>query len=512
MARAPEGAPHATSPSDPEGEGGLVRLRLDLAYDGTAFAGWAVQPGLRTVQGVLEAGLARVMRLPAARTAVAGRTDAGVHARGQVVHLDVPAPALAGVVGRSGRQPCDALLHRLRGVLPDDVVVHAAARAPAGFDARFSATGRTYVYRLVDDGLARPLRRHDVVAVRGPLDVAAMAEAGRTLLGLRDFAAYCRRREGATTVRTLRRLEVARSDEVVEALAGPVLAPRPPLVLVVVEADAFCRSMVRSLVGTLVSVGQGRRPVGWPAQVMAAARRDPGVQVAPARGLVLERVDYPADDALAERATTARARRDAVLPAGAIPSVGAISSAGPAGRGRGDGGTLTTMSESDQNDATPVAQEPTDHDPVMEMADTQDDAVLDAQLDTGYSPPERERHVGRYGLVPSEQGRPETLDERLAEEEPEDGGADYSGAGAAGDDADADTDGELLDDQVGSVRAGRLVAPGGDAFHDTERDEVATDVGADGGAASAEEAAVHVVAGDAEQDEDLEPPVGRPSL
>ena len=174
------------------------------------------------------------------------------------------------------------------------------------------------------------------------------------------------------------------------------------------------------------------------------------------------------------------------------------------------------MSESDRTEATPVAEEATDHDPVMEMADTDDDAVLDAQLDTGYSPSERERHVGRYGLVPSEQGRPEGLDERLAEEEPDVavGDGDLM-AGAAGDRADTDDDGELLDDQVGSVRAGRLVATDGDA-PDTERDEVASDVGPDGGAASAEEAAVHVVAGDAEDGPDgsagLEPPVGRPSL
>ena len=171
------------------------------------------------------------------------------------------------------------------------------------------------------------------------------------------------------------------------------------------------------------------------------------------------------------------------------------------------------MSESDQTQATPVAGEPTDHDPVMEMADTDDDAVLDAQLDTGYSPSERERHVGRYGLVPSEQGRPEGLDERLAEEESDVavGDGDLM-AGAAQDRADADDDGELLDDQVGSVRSGRLVATGGDAFRDTERDEVASDVGSDGGSASAEEAAVHVVAGDTEDADDLEPPVGGPSL
>ena len=317
----------------------LLRLRLDLAYDGTAFSGWAAQPGLRTVQGVLEEALARVLRLPRVSTVVAGRTDAGVHARAQVAHLDVPDGALQAARGRSGRPSGDALVHRLHGVLPSDVVVERAALAPAGFDARFSATGRTYAYRMVDVALPRPLRRHDVVAVRGPLDIAAMAAAGRQLLGLRDFAAYCRRREGASTVRTLRRLEVARVAEAVETLPGVLLGPRPApagLVLVVVEADAFCHSMVRSLVGALVSVGQGRRGPSWPATVLDAARRDPGVQVAPARGLVLERVGYPADDALAERARAARARRDGDPDSPGAPG----SPAGPGAPGRDLGGTL----------------------------------------------------------------------------------------------------------------------------------------------------------------------------
>ena len=310
-----------------------MRVRLDLAYDGTAFSGWALQPGLRTVQGVLEEALARVLRLPAVTTTVAGRTDAGVHARAQVVHLDVPVGALEAARGRSPHPPGVALVHRLGGVLPPDVVVARAELAPTGFDARFSATGRAYAYRLVDDALPRPLRRHDVVAVRGPLDLGAMAAAGRGLLGLHDFAAYCRRREGATTVRTLRRLDVARVAEAVETLPGVAAGPRPSLVVVVVEADAFCHTMVRSLVGALVSVGQGRRDLGWPARVLGAGRRDPGTQVAPARGLVLERVDYPGDHALAERARTARARRDAVPDGPGAPDA-------PGGSGRGAGGTL----------------------------------------------------------------------------------------------------------------------------------------------------------------------------
>lgn len=289
-----------------------LRVRLDLGYDGTDFAGWARQPGLRTVQGELEEALARVLRLPGApTTVVAGRTDAGVHARGQVVHVDVPLAAWERVPGRSDRAPAAALVTRLAGVLPADVVVTAAAPAPDGFDARFAALRRHYAYRLSDrPGGADPLRRRDVVdarragsGARGLLDVGAMDAAARALEGLHDFAAYCRPREGATTTRTLLRYRWRR----VEAAAP---AGEAGLVVAEVVADAFCHSMVRALVGAAVAVGAGRRPVEWPAHVLAAARRDPGVTVAPAHGLVLERVDYPDDSRLALRVLQARARRD----------------------------------------------------------------------------------------------------------------------------------------------------------------------------------------------------------
>ncbi len=297
-----------TSPPSPLGEGGLVRVRLDLGYDGTGFSGWAAQPGLRTVQGEVEAALARVLRLPGVSTVVAGRTDAGVHARAQVVHLDVPAGALEATRGRFRGTPVEALLARLRGVLPPDVVVAAASLAPPGFDARFSALRRAYTYRLTDDpGGAPPLRRHDVAAVGGPLDTVAMGRAGAHLLGLHDFAAFCRRREGATTVRTLERLAVERLPLAVEGANGA--AGVRPLVVLDVVADAFCHAMVRSLVGCLVSVGQGRADEGWPSRVLDARVRDGAVHVAPALGLVLERVDYPEDGGLAARAARSRTRR-----------------------------------------------------------------------------------------------------------------------------------------------------------------------------------------------------------
>ncbi|MDM7832134.1 tRNA pseudouridine(38-40) synthase TruA [Cellulomonas edaphi] len=279
----------------------MTRLRLDLAYDGTAFAGWAVQPTLRTVQGVLEAGLATVLRTevrgePAPRLTVAGRTDAGVHARGQVAHVDVDPDVLEQVRGRSDRPALDALVSRLAGVLPPDVVVHRATVAPEGFDARFSAVRRRYAYRLSDDAALRdPLLRGHLVWHRRPLDVGAMEAAAAPLVGLHDFAAYCKPRPDATTIRTLERYSWSRDE------AGVVVAD--------VQADAFCHSMVRSLVGAALAVGEGRRPVDWPAQLLAARARDAGVHVAPAHGLTLEEVEYPADAEVASRAAQTRARR-----------------------------------------------------------------------------------------------------------------------------------------------------------------------------------------------------------
>ncbi len=297
-----------TAPADAPATGAVgetLRVRLDLAYDGTGFAGWARQPALRTVQGVLEEGLATILRteplgLPQPRLTVAGRTDAGVHARGQVVHVDVPAERWAAMPGRSDREPGRALVDRLAGVLPRDVVVHRARVAPAGFDARFSATYRSYTYRIADDPALRdPLRRTHVVWARRPLDVAAMHAAVQPLVGVRDFAAFCKPRPGATTIRELQHVAWERPDG----------GPDAGLVLAHVRADAFCHNMVRAIVGASVAVGEGRRDVGWPAELLAARRRDAGVGVAPAHGLVLEQVSYPADDELAARAERIRARR-----------------------------------------------------------------------------------------------------------------------------------------------------------------------------------------------------------
>ncbi len=264
-----------------------MRYRLDIAYDGTGFHGWAAQTGLRTVQGELEAWLGRILRLdePPALT-VAGRTDAGVHARGQVAHVDLP-DELGGV------ELAGSLLRRLRRALPDDVVVKDVTVAPDGFDARFSAIWRRYAYRLAD-GDADPLLRGHVVRVRGPVDVEALNGAASALLGLHDFAAFCKARDGATTIRTLQVLH-ARRDRGVE---------------ITVKADAFCHSMVRSLVGALTEVATGRRDAAWLAGLVDLGARAGEVPVMPAAGLVLEEVGYPPDDQLAARALEARARRE----------------------------------------------------------------------------------------------------------------------------------------------------------------------------------------------------------
>ena len=280
-----------------------VRLRLDLAYDGTDFAGWALQPGLRTVQGVLEAALATVLRTDGPpRVTVAGRTDSGVHARGQVAHVDIPAGLLAASRGRTERPVEEALLGRLGGVLPSDLVLHGLTRAPDGFDARFSALRRRYTYRICDDAARRdPLSRAHVLWHRRALDVDAMAAAARPLVGRHDFASYCKPREGATTIRTLEAF----------AWSRPADGPDAGLVVATVQADAFCHSMVRSLVGASLAVGEGRTGAGWPAELLALRRRDAGVHVVAARGLTLEEVGYPSDDQLAARAAQTRARRAA---------------------------------------------------------------------------------------------------------------------------------------------------------------------------------------------------------
>ncbi|WAL40153.1 tRNA pseudouridine(38-40) synthase TruA [Brevibacterium sp. BRM-1] len=283
----------------------MTRFRVDLGYRGTAFHGWARQPGLRTVQGEVEDALALVTGAPVA-TVVAGRTDAGVHARHQVLHLDLEAPALARLAGRGDREPGAALAARLRGALgrggARDIAIHSAAQAPPDFDARFAAVWRAYRYRLADAATFRdPLRADSTAEHRGRLDEAAMARAAGELLGLHDFLPFCKPRPEATTVRTLFALEVARdADDALE---------------VRLRADAFCHHMVRALVGGLVRVGSGAWPASRPAELLARAEAGEGkaalgpMSVLPAHGLVLEAIGYPDPQEFAAQARTTRARR-----------------------------------------------------------------------------------------------------------------------------------------------------------------------------------------------------------
>jgi len=270
-----------------------VRIRIDLAYDGTDFNGWAIQPGLRTVQGLLEGALATALRVPAVRVTCAGRTDTGVHARAQVAHADLEPGLIDGYVGRSTETPLVALLRRLNGILPLDVRVHRVRVAPEGFDARYSAMWRRYAYRIADSVEAvDPLMRHQVLAWQRTLDVDRMNEAAGLLLGEHDFAAFCRQREGATTIRTLMDLRWTRDEE--------------DLVVAYVRADAFCHNMVRALVGCLLAVGDGRQEPEFAREVLLSGVRDSRVTVAQPRGLTLEQVAYPADDRLAQHAIDAR--------------------------------------------------------------------------------------------------------------------------------------------------------------------------------------------------------------
>jgi tRNA pseudouridine38-40 synthase len=273
----------------PSGPEVVVRLRLDVSYDGGEFSGWAAQPGRRTVAGVLTEALGRLVGAgtPLGLT-VAGRTDAGVHATGQVCHIDLPASAVDDLR--------DSLLRRLAALMPPDARVRAITEVPSTFDARFSATFRRYEYRVADTVWGpEPLRRHDTIGWVRPLDVDRLREAAAGLVGEHDFAAFCKRKDHATTVRAITRLDWRRDPD------GVAVAT--------VQADAFCQAMVRSLVGAMLTVGDGRRDPAWPAQLLSLRERSGAVTVAPAHGLILVAVGYPAEGQYADRAEATRRLR-----------------------------------------------------------------------------------------------------------------------------------------------------------------------------------------------------------
>ncbi|WP_045745053.1 tRNA pseudouridine(38-40) synthase TruA [Actinoplanes rectilineatus] len=269
-----------------------IRLRLDVSYDGAEFSGWAVQPNRRTVAGVLVEALRRLLGAEHAETplglTVAGRTDAGVHATGQVCHIELPVAKWTELEG--------SLLRRLAALMPPDARVRAVTPVPETFDARFSATFRRYEYRVSDvPSGPEPLRRHDTLGWLRPLDLDRLNAAARGLLGEHDFAAFCKRKEHATTIRAINRLEWRRDPD------GVCVAT--------VQADAFCQAMVRSLVGAMLTVGDGRREPDWPARLLTLRERSSEVTVAPAHGLTLIAVGYPDQTEYASRAEATRRLR-----------------------------------------------------------------------------------------------------------------------------------------------------------------------------------------------------------
>jgi len=285
-----------------------TRIRLGIAYDGSGFNGWSRQPGLRTVQGVLEEALHTLFRRhePVPTLTVAGRTDAGVHALGQVAHLDLTVDQVDALLRpRKPRNAADdadaaaALRRRLTGILgaaDADVVVASVELAEPGFDARFSALWRRYEYRIADAAAPKnPMTRSSTLWYPAALEADQMDAAAGTLLGLHDFAAYCKPREGATTIRTLQEFSWRRD-------ADGVLVAR-------LQADAFCHSMVRALVGACVAVGEGKLERDDLVLLRDVGARTSAFKVMPAKGLTLMEVGYPHGAELAARAEQTRARR-----------------------------------------------------------------------------------------------------------------------------------------------------------------------------------------------------------
>lgn len=256
---------------------GFVRIRGEVAYDGKNFSGWGMQPDQRTVQGSIEEAFSQIIGGPRTIVQCAGRTDAGVHATGQVMHLDVPI---------MWQDRLADLAYKVNAILDEDVVIKALLNTDQNFDARFAALSRSYTY-FIKEGLRDPLTRERVYQHKRQLDVDAMNEASQVLIGLHDFSAFCKKTDYGTSIRNLQKFSWTRTSD--------------DLIRVDITSDAFCYSMVRALVGALISVGEGKRTKDWLAQYLASGQRDFGVFMAPAHPLTLVHVEYPPESEYASR-------------------------------------------------------------------------------------------------------------------------------------------------------------------------------------------------------------------
>ena len=265
-------------------ESGFLRLRIDLSYDGTNFSGWATQPGRRTIQDLVEQAIGTITQTKI-ESIVAGRTDAGVHAAGQVIHVDVPDSI-----------NLDEIAYKLNRILDEDIRIMRVSIAPEAFHARFSALRRKYTYKILDKNLPiPPINRYDIASWYRPLDAELMNSASSLVLGHHDFAAFCKFKEGGTTLRTLEEFHWERQGD---------------LLVATVVADAFCYSMVRNLVGAVVCVADGRKEASWVGELLTNKERVSDSLVFPARGLTLTSVEYPTNDQLLERAKVTIGKRE----------------------------------------------------------------------------------------------------------------------------------------------------------------------------------------------------------
>jgi tRNA pseudouridine38-40 synthase len=256
---------------------GLIRVRGKIAYDGKDFSGWGMQPDRRTVQGELETAIATLLRVDRVIVQCAGRTDAGVHASAQVIHFDI---------AEKDAMEMKDLTYKINAILPEDISIQELEVTTADFDARFAALSRSYEY-LIYQGNRNPLLRDRAHRSYLPLDVQAMNEASQVLIGLHDFSAFCKKREGATTIRTLMKFDWTETDD--------------GLIKVELEADAFCYSMVRGLIGAVLAIGEGKFDKAWLEDYLAGKEREAHVFAAPALGLTLVDVKYPEPEEYSKR-------------------------------------------------------------------------------------------------------------------------------------------------------------------------------------------------------------------